>query len=128
MWWEVFKEKSDYTKRRQEKLLHAFSGNFTHWENIFCDYFGVDWRLTRDICKSLTEWMQHFPGFARSTCKSCGLFFPVNDPASEVEKPTEPPQKHQKTKQHKLEDLPASHADVFLGQAVLLWDNPFGRL
>ena len=99
MWWEVFKVKRDYYRRRQENLVHAFSGPFTQWEDIFCDYFGVDWRVARDSCKSLFEWMGHFPQFASSTCRSYGLFCPGGDSGSEEPKQEqEPPQKAQKIK------------------------------
>ena len=34
MWWGVFKVRSDYRRRRQENLVHAFSGSFTQWDNL----------------------------------------------------------------------------------------------
>lgn len=109
--------------RRQENLLHAFSGNFTHWENIFCDHFGVDWRIVRDACASLGEWMHHFAGFAKRTCEYCGIFYPVCELEPDLGK-SEPPQKQRKTKHHRLEDLPESHVDDSLDQPALSWDSP----
>jgi len=124
MRWEVFKYRSDYAKRRHENLAHAFSGKFTHWEDIFCDHIGVDWRLVRDQGGSLSEWMHRFDDFACKICEHCGLFCPSS---SSEPGASEPMFKKQRTGHHKLEDLPASHAAETWEKPALRWDTPSGH-
>ncbi|CAK0804474.1 unnamed protein product, partial [Prorocentrum cordatum] len=43
-WWEHFKYFGEYRKRRRLNMLHSSGGQFSHREDVFCEYFGVDWR------------------------------------------------------------------------------------
>ena len=59
LWWEAFKGRNNgnlYRQRKRENLLHAFAGTFTHWEDIFCELLGVDWRNTcLDRAKTMAD-------------------------------------------------------------------------
>ena len=135
LWWECFRFKSDYAKRRRLGLLHVFPGSLVHWEDIFCDTYGVYWRLFKDTCSSLSEWMEGFPAFCRNICRQCGLWdaglnvSSLGDPCGGfLDRDSDPEAlatKRRKTCGYRWEDFPSSHCDDAL-YAPSTWEKTSG--
>ncbi|CAK0874635.1 unnamed protein product [Prorocentrum cordatum] len=127
-WWEQYKHAKEYKKPLRLSMVHATGGNFSHWEDVFCDYFGVDWRSVRDGYHSLQEWMRHFGEFSAWICRQWGL--PVVGcvrATTEAVVQDYPPPKRLRAKRYTLEELPATHAAINFHDEPINWEAGAGR-
>ena len=123
LWWDMFKHRPDYARRREEDMVHAVGGNFSHWEDLFCDILGTNWRAVRDSCDSRPAWMHYFGEFCRAACQRGKLPCITGaraTSASPVAVGASLAAKRAKTKHFRLDNLPATHGGD--SQAVCAWD------
>ena len=106
--WDIVKDMG--RARLSSGIVHAGIGPRTEWEDVLCIELGNTWRLKRDTCSSMQDWLKMFPHFASSLCKRWGL--PVFGNAGEQgQEPMASPLVKRRKVLHPLEDLPKHHGD-----------------
>ena len=96
---------------------------FSHWEDVFCEYFGVWWRTKRDECASLRDWMCHFDDFCHHVCQKWDLPVPAPPPELAPDVACEVPCKRPRVQKYRIEDLPAHHELEGIDEDIFSWDT-----